>query len=430
VRIFFIFHLFFLALSTVGAQTSMPLPPEHDRRRVEKLEIMLAPINRLPVNYSEVLPPQRPSDPTHLLEFVRDGDNDYTFTWIPRGPRGYDPTLAGTWIITFSRDLGRMKNVKIFLGSSPFSYMLLTPERSVYRAEVFLEGERIASRVPILMETSTLLTAPLSEIVAMTEKLVAWNIVFPDDGGQGRNSMEMAIQAGRILGRGFPEAPDGALDERGVWRKIATGDILRSPGFNCSGLTKWFTDAVFYAHARRFLPLDERLLEKPFEVRGNAYSHSLEDTRDPFFGLDWTRALAREVRRVEIGGEPNWTDGDVNDYPFVRYVPNRGYPLQKLAPIAAWLSVARPAKLFLLSVNGDFQPTPSDPVLLQHRHTAVLLVWSESGRTVSAVFETDGTAARQTSLDSLSVRFPDHYVHIVEVPLVPRFRFPALPLER
>ncbi len=405
----------------------LPFPPEHNLRRLERLEFMLKPLSRLPVSHRETLPGQRESDPQILFEFIRDRSGDYAFLWIPHSARGFDPTQRGTWIFYFDGRVNSIKEVKIFLGEGPHTYMILRPELNVFRAEAFMEGERIASRVPVLIDLERLMSLSMRDLARVTAQQIDWPLFFLDDGNQGRLSREFAQSALEILGQGFPEQEDGALDERGVWRRIATGLTFQPGGFNCSGFAKWFVDALAYGVARRYLPLGERLLEKPLEIRGNAYTASLENNRDPYFGLDWTRALLRELRRLaEPSQEPGWTDFDITDYPWTRYVPNRGYPIEKLPAVARWLTATRPARLFLLSVSGDFRPTPTAPVLLQHRHVAVLLLWSEQGTMRHALFETDGTAARKTSISSLMTRFPNHFVHLVETPIVRGYRFPSL----
>lgn len=404
-----------------------PLPPEHNLRRQERLEFMLRPLSRLPVSHRETLPGQRAGDPSHLFEFVRDSGGDYAFFWIPQAPWGYDPTRWGTWVFYFDGRLNSIKEIKIFLGEGPFTYLLMRPEWNIFRAEVFLEGERIASRVPILLDLNRLMGISMRELAQMTAAHIRWDLFFLDDGNQGQLSREFAQSALQHLGQGFPEQEDGALDERGIWRRIATGQPFSPGGFNCSGLAKWFVDALAYGTARRYLPLSERLLEKPLEIRGNAYTASLEDVRDPYFGLDWTRALLRELRRLaEPSSEPGWNDFDITDYPWTRYVPNRGYPIEKLPAVSQWLTATRPARLFLLSVNGDFRSSPNAPVLLQHRHVAILLLWSEKGLMRHALFEADGSAARRTSISNLVSRYPNHFVHLVETPLVKGYRFQSL----
>lgn len=405
----------------------LPLPPEHHLRRQERREFMLRPSSWLPLTHRETLAGQRDGDPQILFEFYRGTDNDYVFLWTPRGPTGFDPTRRGAWMFRFQGRLNVLQEVRIYLGEGPHTYLLLRPEQQRFRAEAFLEGERIASRVPVLVNQERLVGLSLRELVELTRAHIDWSLFFVDDGNLGALSRDFALTAERLLGPAFPEQEDGALDERGVWRRIATGQEFSPGGFNCSGLAKWFVDALAFAVGRRYLPLDERLLEKPLEVRGNAYTASLEDLRDPYFGLDWTRALLRElVRLADPSQDPEWTRFDVTDYPWTRYVPNRGYPVDKLPAIAQWLAANRPARLFLLSVNGDYRPEPSAPVLLQHRHVAVLLVWSQEGVVRHALFETDGSGARRTSIPSLLRRYPQHFVHVVETPLLRGYRFPVL----
>lgn len=417
-----------LGLVLIGsvAAYERPLPPEHDLHRQARLEFMLSPPRFLPLTHRETFPGQRPGDPQHLFQFLRDGGGDHAFQWIPGGPLGFHPRGRGTWVYLVDGTTGALKRLTIYLSDSSFTYLSLERDNRLFRAEVFLEGERVASRIPILLNASDLFTVSLRDLVSRTERHIPWDVLLPDDGGMGEPSRRLAQEAARILNPSFPEMEDGALDERGIWRRIATGERT-APGFNCSGLAKWFADALAWGWARRYLPLNETLLEKPLEIRGSPYTLSLEDARDPYFGLDWTRALVRELIRLSRNGpEPSWTEADVTTYPWTRYVPNRGYPLEKLHAVAQWLAVTRPGRLFFLSINGDFRPNEREPILLQHRHVAILAVWTEQGAVHHALFETDGSGARPTSISWLQRRFPNHYVHIVEAAIPRNFRFPDL----
>lgn len=183
----------------------------------------------------------------------------------------------------------------------------------------------------------------------------------------------------------------------------------QQPGFNCSGFAKWIVDGLSMGLYGTYLPI-EPLKMKHLDLRGHRWSDPLEDARDPYFGLDWTRNLATTMLSAREGGRSvHPEEADVRSVPFVRYVEDIGYPVNRLAQIMYLLAVREPGNIYIASLNREFG---SDPPLNQHVHVAVLFPYFDSkGRFFVDVMERNV----ETSLASLDRRYGRDSVHLVRV---------------
>jgi hypothetical protein len=180
------------------------------------------------------------------------------------------------------------------------------------------------------------------------------------------------------------------------------------------------------------LPIDP--LKEPFGDRKSSFSGELEELRDPFFGLDWTRNLAARANAIlrspahgvleefEVRESPfaevimrNGAVGTIRLYP--GFLENAGFGIEGLQPLLYALTVETPDRIYLASVNTELAAA-AGPRMRQHFHTAVLLPYfNEYGNFHIAVFE----SAEETSFAAFRGRYPDHYVNLVTIPLEPNF---------
>jgi hypothetical protein len=179
-----------------------------------------------------------------------------------------------------------------------------------------------------------------------------------------------------------------------------------SPGFNCSGFAKWVVDG-FYGPLAGALTDIALLKERDLGIRGNRWTGPLEETRDPYFGLDWSRHLARELARAR--GEPLAAveSADVRDAAGFAYIDDVGYAVADLPTVLYRLAREAPGRAYLGSIN---RPAPGDPSLRVHDHVVVLLPYVDARQVFRvAVFE----RSVETSLESLERRYPNDFVHLV-----------------
>jgi hypothetical protein len=180
-------------------------------------------------------------------------------------------------------------------------------------------------------------------------------------------------------------------------------------GFNCSGFAKWIVDGLHEPLYGSYLSIGE-LKTKHLSRRGHRWSDPLEDERDPYFGLDWTRNLATAMlsgEQGETGVDPE--AADVRSVAYNEYVEDIGFPVARLPQILYLLAVHEPGHFYIGSLNREFG---SDPPLNQHVHVAVLFPYfDDRGRFVVDVMERNV----ETSLQSLDRRYHDDSIHLVRV---------------
>jgi hypothetical protein len=136
----------------------------------------------------------------------------------------------------------------------------------------------------------------------------------------------------------------------------------------------------------------------------------VEDARDPYFGLDWTRNIAVALMQLDHPGtELAPTAADVREVPFSQYVRNVGYPVVDMKEVLYLLAIQDPGYFYLGSVNKEFG---TDPVLRQHTHVVVLFPYfTGDGKFRVSVMERNV----ETSLQSLADRYPDDFIHLVRI---------------
>ncbi len=211
---------------------------------------------------------------------------------------------------------------------------------------------------------------------------------------------------------GLRDMDDGAMDGTGHMVYIATGAPAGRGGFNCSGFAKWVVDGLYAPLAGR--PMDIVPLKSRNAARANSWSARFEEELDPFFGLDWSRGLARALVRARTGTTPDDSQIDVRVSDRLPYVRDVGYPVPKLEFLLYFLARANPGEMYIGSVNAPSARAVSEgtPTLRQHHHVVVLLPWfDDSGAFRVAVMERN----LQTSLASLTHRYGGEYVHLVRI---------------
>lgn len=200
------------------------------------------------------------------------------------------------------------------------------------------------------------------------------------------------------------DSPTGAID--------AVGNYTRGSGngLNCSGFAKWIVDGFYYPLAKdeeeKYISLKKLRIKHPQE-RGTPDILKHEKTRDPYFGLDWTRNLAVELGKKR-GESPSYKTYDVTDSTITKYVMNCGYPIQKIERVLKEQGQLKPNTIFLGSINGLFGRKPS---LWQHHHVAVFIPYYDNGELKIAVLERN----KETSFAYLLKRYPNTFCHLVAI---------------
>ena len=170
---------------------------------------------------------------------------------------------------------------------------------------------------------------------------------------------------------------------------------------------------------------DIMALKSRDSMRGGKWSARYEEELDPYFGLDWTRGLARSVGQARTGSTPPDEDVDVRDAEHVPYVRDVGYPVPRLRFVLYFLARREPGNIYLGSVNAASRETSQDgiPTLRQHHHVIVLLPFFDS-RGVFQVVVMERNV--ETNLASLNRRFAQEYVHLVRLDSTGGFSLPEI----
>jgi hypothetical protein len=321
----------------------------------------------------------------------------------------------GTFIIKRSLVDGSFLQAKVFLRNDAGCYLRLFPRDDRTAMDIYLFDEPYQSQLMIPAAFDRLLTSPVSRILELTASSVNWSLVLPPEQSSADLRVEATVSAIRARLAGLRDMDDGAMNAEGAMVFIASGAPAPSGrgGFNCSGFAKWVIDGFYAPLAHRGTDIAV-LKSRNAGLAGTRWSARYEEELDPWFGLDWSRGLARSLAQARTGRVPDDSEIDVRDQDRLAYVKDVGYPVTKLPYLLYFLARKSPGTFYLGSVNDAAFGVASEgtPVLRQHHHVIVLFPWFDAdGGFRVAVMERN----KETSLESLSRRYAREYVHLERV---------------
>ncbi|OHD73138.1 MAG: hypothetical protein A2177_14950 [Spirochaetes bacterium RBG_13_68_11] len=398
-----------LALLVAAAARCPALPrvtiPDTAEARQALREVIFAPIGTAARAAARTM--TQPAEGRSVY-FRTESSNGAVYQTFTRGDLGAARLdTAGTFIIKRSRADGSFVQAKIFLQDDPGCYARLTPLGERTALEITLFGRTFQRGVILAARFESLLTAPLERIMRLAEPAVDWDLLQPAERTDADSAVERtAASIRRALPR-LGDAEDGAMDAAGRMVLIRDGSPQgATSGLNCSGFAKWVVDGFFRPLTGTLTDI-ATLKERDLGIRGNRWTSPLEESHDLFFGIDWSRHLARELARARDDGAGSVESWDVRDAPGFSYVDDVGYAIADLATVLFRLVRSSPGRIYLGSVN---RPVPGDPGLRQHDHLVVLLPYVDAGRVFRvAVFE----RSAETSTGSLAKRYPSDFIHLV-----------------
>ena len=216
-------------------------------------------------------------------------------------------------------------------------------------------------------------------------------------------SDKLIIDIRKVL-QNLNDSAIGAIDANGLYLRNSNN------GLNCSGFAKWIVDGFYTPLCNDDEPKYtsiQVLRKKHLEERGTPDILIFEDSRDPYFGLDWLRNLAVEIGKKR-GENPSYKTYDVTDSTICDYVSNCGYPLWKIEKVLIEQESLHSGRIYLGSINGYYGENPK---LWQHYHIAVFIPYYENDELRIAVLERN----KETSFDYLLQRYPNTYCHLVGI---------------
>ncbi|MEM5947943.1 hypothetical protein WKV44_05255 [Spirochaetia bacterium 38H-sp] len=362
--------------------------------------------------------PRSTVNPVKILS-VRKQEGAYIL-FIPGYKGSYPLDSPGTWVIKRSLEDGSFVQAKIFLGGSPDNAIRIYPDGNISRMDISIMGAELKKALFIRQSFGEVLSMSLDTLISETSEQVDWQAILPPpDNTLCKNIKNMADSILANISF-FPDADDGALDEKGHFVFISDKKPLPKPGFNCSGFAKWVGDSISYSLTGKLLRIDE-LKQRLTGLRGTPMSEIYEEIRDPYFGLDWTRNLAYKINSLLGLGNPTSKEAwDVRTLYSLRYIEDKGYRAEQLYQALYLAAIEYPGYFFLGSVNGYWG---KDPVLWQHYHVAAFFPYfDDDGKFHVAVVERN----RSTALSAFIKRYPDNYVHLVRVK-APQTFIPYMP---
>ncbi len=393
-----------LAASAAASQ----LPPENARVRLRLRHLILGPLNQ-----AQKADTRQFGDDGHPVRFETVDAGEHTFyLFLNQASSGGFPTVwEGNVSIKRRTSDGRPAYMTMLLRRDPGTYVRLHPDGGRVRLEASLYGVQVHSGVMIAMPFEEAVSVSLERLVELTAARVDWDLLL----GQGQHSAAVARVLGRIreiLPR-LRDEDDGAFDRSDRPVLISTG-LPSKGGLNCSGFAKWVMDGFYRPLTGAAMDIGALKTKDP-AARGNRWSARYEAERDPFFGLDWTRNMARALARARKGRGSGAESFDVRTVPFLRYIEDVGYPIEDIELALYVLARGEPDRMYLASINKHFG---GEPMLRQHTHVAVLLPYFDrDGQFRVSVLERNA----ETGLDSLRAGHPGASVHLVQVPLEGEF---------
>ncbi len=316
-------------------------------------------------------------------------------------------SIAGEGNYIIKRDYrdGRFIQIKVFIRNHPDCFIRLFPLGDRSTMDVILFSVPIYRHVILPADFLSLLTAPFSEVMALSYSTVDWSLLLYKGCEEADRKTMRLLNIIREYLPHIPDAEDGAMDAKGEYVSISGSRINTKGGLNCSGFSKWIVDGFIYPILGRFLDI-EVLKEKHLKYRGHRWSLRYEQDRDPYFGLDWSRNLAISLQEAQSG--LSITDPeifDVRDVEFLRYIEDVGYPVDELKLLLYLETKDNPGNFFIGSLNSQFGDKPA---LRQHFHLVVLFPFFTKGKFRVAVLERN----QETCLSSLKRMYKNKNCHI------------------
>jgi hypothetical protein len=341
---------------------------------------------------------------------------------------GFPGWGQGSWILT-RRLTGEYARLRVFLHSDPNTFIQWRPAEEKDRSllDVVLYQAYIVRDQPVGIPFEQLLTMSLNDALAVSGKRFPARYFNPDPNRY--RDIRALLEKVRAAMPGLSYADDGALDGEGRYVFIRDGSPQNgdgeSGGLNCSGFAKWFVDGLLKPLTGSALEIAP--LKEPTVKSGSAVSEHYAESREPAFGLDWTRNLAMayyrafrsvpmaRVEEVEVRDETfaaviDRRSGAASVRSYPGFLSGAGFSVEGLKPLLYTLAINEPGTVYLASVSREMGPAP---VMRRHYHVAVLVPYfNEYGVFQTAVFE----SAAETSLNGFIGRHPAAMVNLVRLP--------------
>lgn len=371
---------------------------------------------------------------------VRRSGSLYYWIFVNQQYGKFPVTGRGSYIIKKSLVTNKIEQIKVYVENGEESYIRLYSKGSVSSGlDFYLYGIALYSGITVPVPLAQLASMPLSSVITLTQGRVRWSAILPNiqkyAPKQGSSESYVAGMAQKIR-QALPLGThnDGAQDAKGQFVYISNNHLQESNwGFNCSGFVKWIVDGIYQGLiANRgtaktqpqylpIAPLRERLFSDRPE---NAWNHTYEFKRDPFFGLDWARNLAYAIAKKRTSSEQySKTDFDVRNLVGLRRSGDRGYSAENLMPALYLSAIKNPNFFFIGEISGYFGQKPR---LLQYYHEIAFFPYFDQHGDFHVYMAETGVS---TKLSNLYGRYgKNFYVNLIRIQAPKSYTPPAFSL--
>jgi hypothetical protein len=386
-----------------------PALPENWEARTVMRDTIFAPVMEAASAAGRFVREPGSRDSVRFLTDVQEGYL-YLIFYGPGDSANTPLASEGSFIIKRNLRDGKFVQAKIFLQNDSGFFVRLFPMSGRTEMDVCLFGEIFQKGVILDRPFESLLTAPFSTMMALSEGAVDWSLVLPSQRTESDRRIEHIVGVLRPVLPRLGDVDDGAMDSAGRFVFIGNeGPQPGNGGLNCSGFAKFVVDGFYKPLMGRLTDIAV-LKARNLAARGNHWSPLYEESRDPYFGLDWSRNLARLLESARTGDPPPSPEfADVKDVERFPYMEDIGFPIGDIRTILYILARRDPGYIYLGSLSrqaDDGAPVP------QHHHLAVFFPYVDEKSAFHIVVMERNT---ETSVESLQGRFPRDSVHLVRI---------------
>ena len=393
------------------------LIPDNSSVRRQLLPLLQAPVSQVLTTEDRVIQDPFSQKP---VSFNIEQHDDKLYLMFMNEQQGEYPVVgSGNMIIRRSLITGEIEQLKIYLDDIGAVVMRIIPSGGRSLMSLSLFDQLLYDNLTLGVAVEQLIAMNIETIIELSAGRVSWDQLSPPKDTRAYEPLISIVNELRQLLPYLPDTEDGALDAQGHFVRIETQGLHALPGFNCSGFAKFVSDGVYSPLQGSFMKI-ARLKVKHLDLRGNDISAVYEESRDPYFGLDWTRNIATEIASLQEGRQVHSEFSDLRDSDFYTYQEDMGYAVRDITQLLYLQSIQNPGLFYLGSINGEFG---SDPQLWQHYHIVVLYPYFDrEGRFHIAVMERNV----ETSVQALKQRYPQQFIHLVAILPETDYRLPQL----
>lgn len=267
------------------------------------------------------------------------------------------------------------------------AYLELSPYGKGVMMDVFILGDwRLYHKIFLPYSLTEAIEIDLDSLLKASEKMVDWKWVLPSCNRHYYKRIEDMIQT--IRNRLFLISKDSTMA-------------------NSFSFSKWVIDGIYLAKKDHTIPL-LFLNQKAYSERGGRHVLVLEDSRNPFHALDWSRNLALAMDLLE-NSEAKYGDRDINYLSKIKSYEDSGFPIQDLERVLYLLAIKNPQSFYLGSLSQN--KISAHDVRIHEKIYILFPRINLQGQLETVIFE----SGKEMDLKGFLEGLTDEHIHLVEI---------------